>query len=149
MKKAQLNTTYALLILGISFLMLVGVFAASELYKKSATQNAAGEFGEAVLNKALATIAEMKVTVNSTTRYTDDVRNFTRIFEIPETVGDQRYLLAGRNTILEFRTLGKPQIVKNTNITLIWENATIDGASGSSAGKVKISFIGPGRLRLS
>ncbi len=147
--KAQLNTTYALLVLGISFLMMIGVFAASELYKKNITKNTADEFGEAVLSKALATIAEMKVTVNSTTRYANDVKNFTRTFEIPETIGDQRYLLAGRGTILEFRTLGKPQVIKFTNITLIWENATIDGSSGSSAGKVKISLVGAGRLRLS
>ncbi len=149
MEKAQLNTTYALLILGISFLMLVGVFAGSELYKGATAKNTANALGEAILGKALVTIAEMKVTVNSTTRYAGDVKNFTRTFEIPTTIGDQRYLLAGRNSILEFRTLGKPQVIASTNITLVWENATIDGASGSSAGKVVISFIGPGRLRLS
>jgi len=143
--KGQTSTVFAILIVALSFMMMLGVFAVSTSFKTKTTKTIDLLFVDAVANKMLLTAAEMKAIVNTT-----NTQNFTRIISIPDLIGDRPYVILGTGTVLEVRTQDRNAIFIQKNITRVWEAINITGAAGSSGGKVRIDYIKTtGEIRLS
>ena|SRR3989344_9593556 len=145
MKTGQLNTTFGILVIALSFVMMIGVFVSANVMKSTATKTIDNLFADTVTNKVLLTLVEMKVVINTTA-----VFNFTRTVSIPPNIGDKTYVIIGKGQSLEIRTLDKQFITKQTNISVLLPHLNLTGATGSSGGKLSLSYFrGINEIRIS
>ncbi len=136
MKTGQLSTTFGVLIIALSFMMMIGVFVSANIMKSKATKTIDDLFVDTVTNKVLLTLVEMKATINTTT-----VFNFTRTVSIPPNIGDKTYIISGKGQSLEIKTLDKQFITKQTNTSVLLPHLNLIGATGSSGGKLSLSYF--------
>ncbi len=145
LKNGQASTTFAVLIIALSFVMMLGVFATSNIIKTKATKTIDTLFVEAITDKVLLTLVEMKLVVNTTNTY-----NFTRVISVPEVIGSKPFTVAGRGSLLEVRVLDNTAVFRETNVSRVWEGLNITGAAGSSGGKITLDYIrGRREIRIS
>ncbi len=145
LKNGQSSTTFAVLVIALSFVMMLGTFAASNVMKSKTTKTINTLFVEAITDKVLLTLVEMKIIINTTDTY-----NFTRVIAIPEVIGNKPFTVAGRGSLLEVRTLDNTAVFKETNVGRVWEGLNITGAAGSSGGKITLDYIrGRREIRIS
>ncbi len=135
-RTGQASTTFAVLVIALSFVIMLGVFVSSNMIKTKTTKTIDTLFVEAISDKVLLTLVEMKLVVNSTDTY-----NFTRIISVPDVIGDRPFIVAGRGSLLEVKTRDRAAVFRETNVSRVWDGLNLTGAAGSSGGKITLDYI--------
>lgn len=129
--KAQYSIIYLLLISGILLFFMGAIFLMSDSFQKSTT----GEYGSYVVESIMAKIESelMDLKVLSTAAEYANVS-----FDVPDLVGEQRYLVTGNGDTISIRTYGNPSLFESENVTF-W-NATLRGAVFSTKGGICLDY---------
>ena len=129
--RAQYSIIYLLLISGILLFFMGAVFFMSDSFQKSTTD----EYGGYVLKSIMAKIESelMDLKILSGTAESAGVS-----FDVPDMIGEQRYLVTGTGDGISIRTYGNPSLFESENITF-W-NATLRGAVFSTKGGITLHY---------
>lgn len=136
MKSGQQTILYALVILMISFIIMMGAFGISKVLKDNTAKNV----GEKIINNIFAQIEVTLVEF----KFYNNVTNMTivsRTIEIPKRLGDQEYLIFAKgNDTVGIQTISHPALLKEVNMTTIW-NVNYAGTVHSICGQIVIEYV--------
>jgi len=136
MKSGQQTILYALIVLMVSFVIMMGAFGVSEVLKTNTAKNV----GEKIINNIFAqiedTLIEFKFYNTSA-----NLTSVSRTIEIPKRLGDQEYLIYAKgNDTVVIKTIGPTAILKEANMTNIWAVNYV-GTVHSICGQIVIEYV--------
>jgi len=133
-KRAQVSIIYLVITLAIAFFIAAGVF----FFARGFTTDVGANLGEV----ALSSVAQQLESAMLDLKRISDQTNTTVLsveLEIPKTIGDQRYTIAGENTSqIRLRTLSEKSILKVLEINF-W-GISVVGFAESSQGFVRLTL---------
>jgi len=129
--KAQYSIVYLLLISGILLFFMGAIFLMSDSFQKSTTS----EYSTYVLKSI---IAKIEFGLMDLKALSSSAENASVFLDVPELIGEQRYLVTGDEHTVSIRTYGNPSLLETKNITF-W-NAILQGAVFSAKGRITLDY---------
>jgi len=132
-KKAQTPIVYQSLLILISLIFLSGVFALSTAIREDSTE----EIGTYLISNVLARVERSMLDLKTTANISDSTQVISTI-SIPYGIGEEKYILSGKNQTLTIQTFGENAFLKHRKI--YWLDSHLQGAVFSSGGEVRLNF---------
>ena len=133
-ERGQVSIIYLVITLAIAFFIAAGVF----LFARGFTTDVGASLGEVALSSVAQQLESVLLDLKRISDQTNETVASVEI-QIPKTIGDQRYTIAGENSSeVRLRTLSEKSVLKILEVNF-WD-VEIVGFAESSQGFVKLTL---------